>query len=140
MYNIRLFQAIEIPIVSGNTLTRLFFQDQAQLRNAAVNAITLYTPGSITATPVTGSTPATLADLKKATLTLYSGDLQVIYNIPLLSLNNISNGTDPWVFELPMLDGIVISWVKSYIQFSTAPATTSTAVSFGVAYRLPNGL
>lgn len=140
MYNIRLFQSIEIPIVSGNTLTRLFFQDQAQLRNAAINAITLYTPGSISATPVTGSTPATLADLKKATLTLYSGDLQVIYNIPLLSLNNISNGTDPWVFELPMLDGIVISWVKSYIQFSTAPATTSTAVSFGVAYRLPNGL
>jgi hypothetical protein len=140
MQNIRLFQSIEIPIVSGNTLTRLFFQDQAQLRNAAVNSIAVYTPASITATPVTGSTPATLADLKKATLTLYSGDLQVIYNIPLLSMNNISNGTDPFVFELPVLDGIVISWVKSYIQFSTAPATTNTAVSFGVAYRLPSGL
>jgi len=140
MLNIRLFQAIEIPIPTGNTLTRIFFQDQAQLRNAAVNSISIYTPGSISATPVTGSTPATLVDLKKATLTLYSGDLQVIYNIPLLSLNSIANGTDPYVFELPVLDGIVISWVKSYIQFSTAPATTNTAVAFGVAYRLPSGL
>ena len=140
MLNIRLFQAIEIPIPTGNTLTRIFFQDQVQLRNAAVNSISIYTPGSISATPVTGSTPATLVDLKKATLTLYSGDLQVIYNIPLLSLNSIANGTDPYVFELPVLDGIVISWVKSYIQFSTAPATTNTAVAFGVAYRLPSGL
>jgi hypothetical protein len=138
MYNIRLFQAIEIPIPSGNTLTRLFFQDQAQLRNAAVNAITLYTPGSITATPVTGSTPATLADLKKASLTLYSGDLQLIYNAPLLTFNNIiSSATpNPYTNGLPDIDNMVISWTKSFISLSSAAGTTNVVYAFGVYYKL----
>jgi hypothetical protein len=57
--------------------------------------------------------------------------------LPLLSLNNISNGTDPYVFELPNIDGVVISWVKSYVTFATAPATTNVAISFGAYYRLP---
>ena len=137
MLNLRLYQSIEIPVSNGSTLTKYFFQDQPQLRNAAINAIQVFTPGNMTATPVTGSTPVTLADLKKATITLYSGDLQVILNLPLLSLNNISNGTDPYVFELPNIDGIVISWVKSYVTFATAPATTNVAISFGAYYRLP---
>lgn len=131
-----LFQAIELPIASGTTLTRFFFPDQSQLRNAFIQGIQFYTPTVITATPLTGSTPTSLADMKKASLTLYSGDLQVVYSMPILNLNEISDGVSPYVWDLPMLNNITISWVKSYIQFSSAP-TGATAISLGAYYELP---
>lgn len=134
--NLKLYQAIEIPIPSGTTLTRFFFQDQPQLRNAFIQGIQFYTPTVITATPLTNSTPISLADMKKATLTLYSGDLQVVFSMPILNLNEISDGTSPYVWDLPLLENITISWVKSYVQFSTAP-TGATALSLGAYYRLP---
>jgi hypothetical protein len=137
MVNLKLYQAVEVAIPNGTTLTRFFFQDQPQLRNAYIQAIQFYTPTVLTATPLTGSTPVTLADMKKASLVLYSGDLQVVLNIPLLALNNISDLTSPFVFDVPTIDNITISWVKSYIQFSTTPATNNVAVSLGVYYTLP---
>ena len=137
MVALKLYQCVELPIANGSTLTRFFFQDQPQLRNAYIQGIQFYTPTVLTATPLTGSTPITLADMKKASLVLYSGDLQVVLNIPLLALNNISDLTSPFVFDLPTIDNITISWVKSYIQFSTAVTTTNVAVSMGVYYTLP---
>jgi hypothetical protein len=137
MVNLKLYQAVEVAIPNGTTLTRFFFQDQPQLRNAFIQAIQFYTPTVLTATPLTGSTPVTLADMKKASLVLYSGDLQVVLNIPLLALNNINDLTSPFVFDLPTIDNITISWVKSFIQFSTTPATNNVAVSMGVYYTLP---
>lgn len=134
---LKLFQAIEIPIASGTTLTRFFFQDQPQLRNAYIKGIQFYTPTVLTATPLTGSTPTSLADMKKASLTLYSGDLQVVFNMPILNLNEINDLTSPFVFQLPELQDITISWVKSYVQFSTAP-TGATALSLGAYYTLPS--
>lgn len=134
---LKLFQAIEIPIASGTTLTRFFFQDQPQLRNAYIKGIQFYTPTVLTATPLTGSTPTSLADMKKASLTLYSGDLQVVFSMPILNLNGINDLTSPFVFELPEIQDITISWVKSYVQFSTAP-TGATALSLGAYYTLPS--
>lgn len=134
---LKLFQAIEIPIASGTTLTRFFFQDQPQLRNAYIKGIQFYTPTVLTATPLTGSTPTSLADMKKASLTLYSGDLQVVFNMPILNLNEVNDLTSPFVFQLPELQDITISWVKSYVQFSTAP-TGATALSLGAYYTLPS--
>ena len=137
MLPLKLFQSIEVPIPTGSTLTKYFFQDQAQLRNATIQALQVYTTNTISATPLTGSTMVAAADMKKSFLTLYSGDLQVVWNIPLLAMNNISNGTDPYVFELPIMQGIVISWVKSYVTLATAPGTTGVAYAFGAYYTLP---
>lgn len=134
---LKLFQAIEIPIASGTTLTRFFFQDQPQLRNAYIKGIQFYTPTVLTATPLTGSTPTSLADMKRASLTLYSGDLQVLFNMPILNMNEINDLTSPFVFNLPELQDITISWVKSYVQFSSAP-TGATAISLGAYYTLPS--
>lgn len=137
MLSLKLYQAAEIAVANGSTLTRFYFQDQPQLRNAQIDAIEIYTPGTISATPLSGSTPVTLTDLKKCTLVLYSGDLQQTWSIPLLSLNRINNGTDPYVFELPKFEGVVISWVKSYINASAALATTNVAFAFGIYYKQP---
>ena len=131
------FEAVEITVPSGSTLTRFPFPDLSNLRNAKITSIQIYTTDTISATPLTGSTPVTIADLKKSFLTLYEGDLQLIYNIPMLSFNNFAqNATTSaaFVFELPNVDGITISWVKSYISLPTALATTGVAYSFGVYY------
>lgn len=134
---LKLFQSIEVPVPNGSTLTRFFFQDQPQLRNAYIKGIQFYTPSVLTATPLTGSTPATLADMRKATITLFSGDLQVVYNMPILNLNEINDLTSPFTFNLPEIQDLTISWVKSYIQLSSAAATTNVAFSMGVYYELP---
>ena len=135
MTRIERFEAVEIAVPTSSTLTRFYFPDLPNLRNARITNIAIYTAGSITATPLTGSTPVTTADLKKSFLTLYEGDLQLVYNIPVLSFNSIVNSaTDPYQFELPSVNGLTISWVKSYVSLPTALATTGVAYSFGVYY------
>lgn len=131
------FEAVEINVPSGSLLTRYYFNDLPNLRNAKITSVQIYTTDTISATPLTGSTPVTIADMKKSFLTLYEGDLQLIYNIPMLSFNNFAqNATTSaaYVFQLPQVDGITISWVKSYISLPTALATTGVAYSFGVYY------
>jgi len=136
------FEAVEIP-VNNTSGTRWAFPDQPQLRNAFVNAIQVYGPGAITATPNSLATPAPVSEMKKATITLYSGDIQLVLNMPLLSLNNVvgydttSTQNNPYVFQLPDLQGLIISWTKSYITLSSASASSNIAFSFGVYYTLP---
>jgi hypothetical protein len=133
---IKRFEAVEISVPSGSTLTRFYFPDLPQLRNAKIEAVQVYVAGAISATPLTGSTPVTLADAKKSFLTLYQGDLQLIYNIPLVGLIDINDGTSPFVFQLPSMNDIDISWTKSFVSLPTALATTNVAYSFGVYYYL----
>lgn len=134
---IKRFESVEINVPNGSTLTRFFFPDLPQLRMAKIEAIQVYVAGAISATPLTGSTPVTVADAKKSFLTLYQGDLQLIYNIPILGLNNIQEGTTtPFVFELPSMNDIDISWTKSFVSLPTALATTNVAYSFGIYYYL----
>jgi len=133
---IKRFQAVEVAVPSGSTLTKFFFPDQPQLRNAKIQGIQMYTPTVLSKTPLSGSTPTTLADIKQSFLTLYQGDLQIIFQLPLLNFNGISDLTSPFVFELPELNDIDISWTKSYISTSAALATTNVAYSFGIFYYL----
>lgn len=129
------FEAVEIPVASGSGLTRFFFPDLPNLRNARIRKIIAYTPGTISATPLTGSTPATVADMRKTTLTLYVGDLQLVYNLPLVTLNNVVNSASDPYLNVPIdINGLTISWTKSYINLSSAAATTGVAYSFGVFY------
>ena len=122
------YEAVEVPIPTGSTNTRFYFPDLPNLRNAMIQAVQLYTPGTLSATPNTGSTMVPIADLQKSFLTLYSGDLQLIYNAPLLAFSNIINSaTNPYSNDLPTIDNMVISWTKSYISLSTAPGTTGPA-------------
>jgi hypothetical protein len=133
---IKRFESVEISVPNGSTLTRFYFPDLPQLRQAKIEAVQVYVAGAISATPLTGSTPVTLADAKKSFLTLYQGDLQLIYNIPLVGLIDINDGTSPFVFQLPSMNDIDISWTKSFVSLPTALATTNVAYSFGVYYYL----
>ena len=133
---IKRFQVIEVPVTSGSTLTFFSIPDQPQLRNAKIQGIQVYTPTTITKTPLSGATPTTLADLKQSYLTLYQGDLQIIYRLPLLALNNISDLTSPFLFELPEMNDIDISWTKSSVTTAAALGTTGVTYSFGIYYYL----
>jgi len=133
---VKRFQVIEVPVPSGSSLTFFNFPDQPQLRSAKIQGIQIYTPTAITKTPLSGATPTTLADLKQSFLTLYQGDLQIIYKLPLLAFNNIQDLTSPSVWELPEMNDIDISWTKSYISTASALATTNVTYSFGVYYYL----
>jgi len=133
---IKRFQVIEVPVPSGSTLTFFSIPDQPQLRNAKIQGIQVYTPTAITKTPLSGATPTTLADLKQSYLTLYQGDLQILYRLPLLALNNISDLTSPFVFELPEMNDIDISWTKSSVTTAAALGTTGVTYSFGIYYYL----
>jgi hypothetical protein len=131
---IKRFQGLEVPVASGSSLTKFFFSDQPQLRNAHIQAIQVY---NINATPfsiLSGLPGVTDADLSKSYLTLYQGDLQLIYQLPLVAISNIVKGSGAYVFELPEMNDQDISWTKSYISLPTALATTGVAYSFGVYY------
>ena len=133
---IKRFQVIEVPVPSGSSLTFFAIPDQPQLRSAKIQGIQVYTPTTITKTPLSGATPTTLADLKQSYLTLYQGDLQIIYRLPLLALNNISDLTSPFLFELPEMNDIDISWTKSSVTTAAALGTTGVTYSFGIYYYL----
>jgi hypothetical protein len=133
---IKRYQAVEINVPSGSTLTFFSFVDQPQLRNAKIQGIQVYTPTAITKTPLSGATPVTLADLKQSFLTLYQGDLQIIYRLPLLAFNNIQDLTSPHVWELPEMNDIDISWTKSSVTTAAALGTTGVTYSFGIYYYL----
>lgn len=129
------FEAIEIAVPNGSNLTRYPFPDLPNLRNAKIDRIVFYTAGTISATPLTGSTPVTTADMKKSFVTLYEGDLQLLYSVPILEFNNIVNSaTDPYQNDPLDIDGITISWTKSYISLPSALTTTNVAYSIGVFY------
>lgn len=129
------FEAVEISVPSGSVLTQFNFPDLPNLRSARIDRIVFYTAGTISATPLTGSTPVTTADMKKSFVTLYEGDLQLLYRVPILEFNNIVNSaTDPYQNDPLDINGITISWTKSFISLPSALATTNVAYSIGVFY------
>jgi hypothetical protein len=129
------FEAVEISVPNGSVLTQFNFPDLPNLRNARIDRIVFYTAGTISATPLTGSTPVTTADMKKSFVTLYEGDLQLLYRVPILEFNNIVNSsTDPYQNDPLDINGITISWTKSFISLPSALSITNVAYSIGVFY------
>lgn len=136
MVNIQRFEAIEITVPASSTLTRYYFPDLPNLRSAQVTSIELYTSDSLSSSPLTGSALISDSDLKKSFLTLYQGDLQLVYNIPLVRLNQIVAGSAQYVYDLPNVRNMVVSWVKSYVVMNSAPTSQSyqQVFAFGVYY------
>jgi len=131
------FESVEVLIPNGSTNTRYYLPNLPNLSGALISAIQVYTPGTLSASPNTGSTMVTEADLKKSFITLYSGDLQLIYNAPLLAFSNIINSaSNPYTNSLPDINNMIISWTKSFISLASAPATTNCVYALGVYYKL----
>jgi hypothetical protein len=142
MFKASRFEAVEIQVPSGSTLTRFYFQDLPNLtgRNGfpvQIQSIVFYNRDIISKSPLTSSNLVTTADMQKSFLTIYQGDLQVLYNIPIVTLGNFQTGTSsaPFTTNQPLLCNLEnVSWTKSFINVSTALATTDVVYAIGVYY------
>lgn len=132
------YEFIELVVAgtaTGQTLTRFNFPDLPKLRYTALQALSVYTPGTLTLSP-NGNPLPTLAILQNAYLVLYSNERQDLYRIPLLEMNRIQNSsTDPFIRGLFEFNNQKVTWDKSYIELGTSPLNTSNfSFCLGVSY------
>lgn len=127
-----------VPAGAGN---RVSFTDIPQLRTQEdqeifVNNIEIFL-ASVYANSQTNNSVAGLpaTELDKAVLCLYVMGEERIHFIPLVKMNTINDGTNPFNNVAMELDSLAkIDWAKSYVQFSTVPASTPYVIPFGVTY------
>jgi len=141
------FELVEIQIPNGTTLTKFNFPDLPNLtgRNGfpvVIDSIVAYDATTTPYSPISGAAVATAADVAKSFLTIYQGDLQVLYNTPLISLEYVNNGgtnNSPVVMQPLLKDLINVSWTKSYITYANTSAITGNKVFLiGVHYTVHN--
>lgn len=129
---------------SPNTQTQPNFLPQTYLNNKLIVSLETYSAGDVPVSPQNNPL-LTIAQLKTGFLTLYMSDPdnqdgpgQWIYNIPLISLHNVQNGTDPYTRDKFLMMPASIVWEKSYLYFPAAIAVTvNTSVLFNVGYMNP---
>ncbi len=128
------FEAVEIIIPSGSTATRFYFPNLPNLTNALVDRIVLFNFPATNTSILTGGTIATIQDITQTSITLYQGDLQLYYNLPLTSLINVAFFGSGY-YNIPIdIDGMEISWTKSFITSPIAQNDTGVVYSFGIYY------
>jgi len=139
---IRRYEVLEINIPASTTGTIFQFPDQPQLRNAKILAVDYIPATLVSASPNSASALLSIADSRKCTVSFFEGDLERVKNLPLGFLQRLNENT----IVIPtsggfqqLFDGIVVSWTKSFIKFSTAP-TGNVKVCFGVTYLQPEDM
>lgn len=130
------FVEVVVPgVAGGQTGTRFSFPDLPKLRYTSLQAVSFYTPGSMTTTPQ-GNPLFNISILKSAFLTIYANERQDLYRIPVLEMNRMQNSAnDPFIRGLFEFTNQKVTWDKSFVEFFTAPANTAnTSLCFGVYY------
>ena len=145
MFKTQRFQIVEIPVPSGSTSTKFNFPDLPQLtgRNGypvKIQSLVFYNNETLSISPLSGNSVIDVGDANKCFLTLYQGDLQTIYNIPLQQMNMLQgniNGSNTNVFQFNqnIFDNLInVSWTKSYISSPIALNVTNVSIVIGVHY------
>jgi hypothetical protein len=137
------YQAVEIIVQTGSTVTQYNFPDLPNLRDAKIQAIELIGPEQLTKSPISGNAMISNADLAVSSLVLYQGDVQITYYLSLTSLNRTvskSGFGTPYVYELFEFNNTpAISWTKSFVNMNSAPTSVGAAPAafvFGVYYSI----
>lgn len=139
-------ELVEIAITSGQTSIPI--PDQPQLRNqgsevVVIKGIRLITDKVLAFSPTSGETNAPLADLKNASLILYSNGWERGHLIPVLTLNDMADADSANATTIPfnpqattLADWENVDWAKSKIQFSNGTsASDNIAIIFQVQYQ-----
>ena len=123
--------------VTGNTGTQFSFPDLPKLRYTSTLALESWAVDTLVVSPNNVALP-TAAIMQKSYLVLYSNERQDLYRIPLISLirtQATTSASAPFVRAMFELQGQKITWDKSYIQCSSAPANTANfSFCLGVYY------
>lgn len=125
-------------VTAGQTQTRWNFPDLPKLRYTALQAISFFTPGTVTASPL-NNTLLPLTVLQQSYLVLYANDRTDLYRIPVLEMNRMqslaSGVTEPFSRGLFEFNNQKVTWEKSYIEIASAPGNTSNkSFLLGVYY------
>jgi len=144
MNKITKYEFIECVIAASSTATRFYFNDQPQLRFVSLNQLEVYNINTVTASILSLNGNITNTVMATGFLVLYYDDRESVNRIPLNLLNPVSSNVSPTtltaasapsVFGVKTFNGQQVQWSKSYIQFTSAPATGSnTSVLVGVYY------
>lgn len=136
------YELIELVVPAGATQNRFNFPDIPQLRSDStkdiiVRAIEAYTADDIP-TDFNNNPVVTAANLKLSSLTLYVGQEESIFRLPLVKLHNVQNSanTQFGTWELNQFEDLSIDWTKSYISTPTAIVPVAQfAYILGIVYQ-----
>ena len=133
---------VEIPIAASSTAQQIYFPILQVLDNKVTQGIETYSPTDLVKS-VNNVASANMPLIRVSYLNLAVGDVQQIWNIPLISLINVRNGTAAAVSSFNgfknELNNLKIIWAKSYIFIAdvTAIAASAQAFCFNIAYTDP---
>lgn len=135
---------LNVQIVINNLNDKYYFPDLPQLRTSKITGISFY-PSMIGNTADPNGVPLiSLSNAQKCFLTLYSGDIQKVQNLPLLKMKNLYFydpgssdiiGNQEGIFAL---NDLVIDFSKSYVSLAsntTIVGTLPLSINFGIYYK-----
>jgi hypothetical protein len=145
---------LNVQIVVNSLNDKYYFPDLPQLRTAKITGISFYPVLSFANNVDVNNVP--LIDIwnaKKSFLTLYSGDIQKVQNLPLMKLKNLwveetDGGGAPANFQnqkqgnfegIFQLNNLVIDFSKSYVSLASNTTITQTlprSFNFGIYYTI----
>lgn len=129
----------EIIIPASSTKQQILFPTLQNLDSKLTQAVISFNPQTLTHSP-TGVVTANLAVMKSIYVTLVQGDVNQIWNIPILSLCTLQSSlsatetiANKYALEFNNLN---IIWAKSYIFIANvaAIAATDESVVFDIHY------
>lgn len=139
---IKRFELVELTISSNNP-GRFTFTTQPELRNQPdqiiiVKGISVYPVTLYSNSQVNGAVAGVAnTEIPKAALVLYVNGEESIKLIPLAQLihTQTTGATSLFQQEIQQFGDLEnVSWDKSYVQFSVAPAGSPYIIPFGIEY------
>lgn len=131
-------QLIEIP-VPAQALQRVAFPDVQQLRSMqgqiiVIKSMRLIHNKVLTVAPTLGLTNATLAELKKISLVIYSEGWEKGQLIPILTLNDMADTDSANATTIPFRNATTrfndwknVDWSKSFLQYGNGTPSSGAA-------------
>lgn len=126
----------EVLVTGGSTKQQILFPTLQNLDEKLTQAVVSFTIDVVTVSP-TGVDVVNNALLQCSYLTLVMGDVNQIWNIPIVSLCTVNTGTsifNPYALEFNNLN---IIWAKSYVfiaDLATIAVTDETFI-FDIHYQ-----
>ena len=121
-------ELVEVTVPKGSTLTRFSFPDIPNLRNSLLWGVQVYTVNTTPKSIISGNAVLSHTNvLHNSFITLqnYSGK-EFLKQAPAAMFNTLhfdaSNSTNMEETDIKAFVGQKVSWPKSYIEFTTAPA------------------
>jgi hypothetical protein len=135
-------ELVEIVIPANSTSTRFSFPDLPNIRNVHILGMSIYSSENYrlsiqSLTPVLAQAQ-TIQDCF-VTLVNYGGK-EFLHQAPAINFHTIQRQTagNQYDYDVKMFTGQKVNYPKSYIQFTTAPATANNQVFLcSIWYSLP---